>query len=240
MEKISAQLYKLLLYEEGAFFKPHKDSEKAPGMFATLVISLPSAHEGGELLLTHGNETKTISLCSEFAMSWAAWYADVLHEVKPVTSGYRLDLTYNLVRSNWSPEEMSLAYGGHKNRLVTALRQFDTCQAQRSSRFECPDFLIHPLSHQYTQPSLRIDRLKGADLGWIQCLQKAAAELGFALYLANMEKTVVRDDEDYQARKITMGTVIGTVITMTMTMTTYAARAVKSFQATPTLNLWRG
>jgi hypothetical protein len=52
-ENISAQLYKLLLYEKGAFFKPHKDSEKTPGMFGTLVICLSSAHEGGDIVLTH-------------------------------------------------------------------------------------------------------------------------------------------------------------------------------------------
>ncbi|KAK7900797.1 hypothetical protein LTR67_003081 [Exophiala xenobiotica] len=59
-ENISAQLYKLLLYEKGAFFKPHKDSEKTPGMFGTLVICLSSAHEGGDIVLTHNHETMTI------------------------------------------------------------------------------------------------------------------------------------------------------------------------------------
>jgi len=195
VQKLSAQLYKLLLYEEGAFFKPHKDSEKTPGMFGTLVICLSSAHEGGDLVLTHNNETITMSLASEFGMSWAAWYADVLHEVKPVTFGYRLVLTYNLVRQNWSPEEMSLVFGRHKDRLVTALRHYTTCLEAKNSKYECPDYLIHPLSHQYTQVSLRANQLKGADLGQVQCLRKAAAELGFFLYLASMERTVVKDDE---------------------------------------------
>lgn len=34
---VHAELYKLLVYEEGAMFKPHKDTEKAPGMFGTMV-----------------------------------------------------------------------------------------------------------------------------------------------------------------------------------------------------------
>jgi len=37
-QKVSASLYKLLIYEEGDFFLPHKDSEKEKGMFATLLI----------------------------------------------------------------------------------------------------------------------------------------------------------------------------------------------------------
>ncbi|KIV86410.1 hypothetical protein PV11_02022 [Exophiala sideris] len=204
-QNVSAQLYKLLLYEEGAFFKPHKDSEKTPGMFGTLVICLSSAHEGGDLVLTHNKETMTMSLASEFSMSSAAWYSDVLHEVKPVTSGYRLVLTYNLVRQNWSPEEMSLVYGRHKDQLVTALRQYETCLKARRFQYDCPDYLIHPLGHQYTQVSLRADQLKGADLGQTQCLQKAAGELGFALYLANMERTVVRDDGENMARRDNYG-----------------------------------
>ena len=43
---VKANLYKLLLYEEGALFKPHKDTEKEPGMFGTLVICLPSIFDG--------------------------------------------------------------------------------------------------------------------------------------------------------------------------------------------------
>jgi hypothetical protein len=45
-QKVNAQLYKLLVYEKGSFFAPHRDSEKTPGMFATLVVGLPSRHDG--------------------------------------------------------------------------------------------------------------------------------------------------------------------------------------------------
>ncbi|HEY5392491.1 MAG TPA: hypothetical protein VIJ57_10280, partial [Hanamia sp.] len=44
---LSAHLYKMLIYETGDFFLPHKDSEKEKGMFGTLVIGLPSKHTGG-------------------------------------------------------------------------------------------------------------------------------------------------------------------------------------------------
>jgi hypothetical protein len=42
VDPIDAELYKLLVYDEGSFFVPHRDTEKAPGMFATLVLALPS------------------------------------------------------------------------------------------------------------------------------------------------------------------------------------------------------
>ncbi len=44
--EVDAQLYKLLLYEPGSHFKPHRDSPKGgPDMFGTLSIMLPSAYE---------------------------------------------------------------------------------------------------------------------------------------------------------------------------------------------------
>ncbi|KAL8817250.1 MAG: hypothetical protein Q9223_003887, partial [Gallowayella weberi] len=55
---VKANLYKLLLYEEGAFFKPHRDTEKEPGMFATLVVCLPSEFEGGTVITKHCGKTK--------------------------------------------------------------------------------------------------------------------------------------------------------------------------------------
>jgi len=67
-------------------------------MFGSLVVVLPTAHEGGTLILRHGGEewkfeSDTVPPTS---ISYAAFYGDVEHEVAEVTSGYRLTLTYNL------------------------------------------------------------------------------------------------------------------------------------------------
>ncbi|PRW33301.1 2og-fe oxygenase superfamily [Chlorella sorokiniana] len=43
--EVEAQLYRLLLYDQGSFFVKHRDSEKCPGMFGTLTVCLPSQHE---------------------------------------------------------------------------------------------------------------------------------------------------------------------------------------------------
>jgi hypothetical protein len=44
-EPISASLYKLLIYDDGSFFVGHRDTEKEPGMFGTLVLGLPSRRQ---------------------------------------------------------------------------------------------------------------------------------------------------------------------------------------------------
>jgi hypothetical protein len=50
---IEAEFYKLLVYDEGSFFMSHRDTEKVLGMFATLVLVLPSTPTGGELVVRH-------------------------------------------------------------------------------------------------------------------------------------------------------------------------------------------
>ncbi|KAI0169556.1 hypothetical protein GGR52DRAFT_573620 [Hypoxylon sp. FL1284] len=80
---------------KGSFFKPHKDSEKAPGMIGTLVICLPSKHEGGSVHLPHAGKKYDFDTdkTSEFGLTALSWFSDVTHEIKPLVSGYRLVLT---------------------------------------------------------------------------------------------------------------------------------------------------
>jgi hypothetical protein len=67
-------------------------TEKSEGMFATMIIILPSAYTGGQVHVSHSNQKQTFDFSSTSLSSTAvlAWYTDVKHEVKPVTSGYRL------------------------------------------------------------------------------------------------------------------------------------------------------
>ena len=99
-KNIKAEPYKLLLYEKGGHFKPHRDSEKQDGMFATLVLQLPSIFKGNHFIINHGDKTKMIELDqdkSKYEMLYVAHYADCEHEVLPLESGYRLALVYNLI-----------------------------------------------------------------------------------------------------------------------------------------------
>jgi predicted 2-oxoglutarate/Fe(II)-dependent dioxygenase YbiX len=99
---IAFEPYKLLVYEAGSFFASHRDTEKIPNMFATFVVHLPSAHEGGELIISHAGQSQRYSFAdsSLFAPRFVAFYADCYHEVKPITAGYRLCLVYNLTITN--------------------------------------------------------------------------------------------------------------------------------------------
>ena len=145
---VNAELYKLLLYEEGAYFKPHQDSEKTPGMFGTLVVCLPSSHQGGELVLRHDGKTVTFdtSVTSSFEVSFAAWYSDVLHEVKPVTSGHRLVLTYNLIQNEEGARPIPESITDHEERIMRALQHLEVSIRDEGQRY--PGYVVQKLEHQ--------------------------------------------------------------------------------------------
>lgn len=98
--EVSAELYKMLVYDEGSFFVAHRDSEKTSGMFGTLVVLLPSLHQGGQLVVRHEGREVVLPLHGQSlqTLSWGAFYADCTHELLPVTKGYRVSLVYNLVK----------------------------------------------------------------------------------------------------------------------------------------------
>lgn len=99
--------YKVNVYDEGGFFKPHVDNPSDHSMIGTLVICLPSPHKGGELLINHDGLQHVFDFSQHSGdtsrIQWAAFYSDCIHEVKPVLEGHRVTITYNIITSQWSP-----------------------------------------------------------------------------------------------------------------------------------------
>lgn len=109
---VMVELYKLIIYGTGGFFKKHRDTEKDDGMFGTVVVQLPSDFTGGSFIVSHGNMVDTYSLGSGkealYGCQFVAHYADCEHEIQPIKSGYRLALVYSLcykdAESSWSAD----------------------------------------------------------------------------------------------------------------------------------------
>lgn len=183
-ELVDAELYKLLIYDEGSFFVDHRDTEKAPGMFATLVLALPSQSSGGELVVRHkGREARLELGCDEPSeIAFAAFYADCVHEVLPVTSGCRATLVYNLARTGKGAAPKPPDYAGEAAAAAALLRRWAD-GADAGSNGE-PMKLIYPLEHAYTSAELGFDALKGADAAVAGALSAAAPQVGCDLHLA--------------------------------------------------------
>jgi len=197
-EPVAADFYKLLAYDTGSFFVDHRDTEKAPGMFATMVLVLPSTHSGGELVIKHlGREVVLDPRPEEPSeIGFAAFYADCVHEVRPVKTGCRLTLVYNLRfvgkrRSLKAPD-----YRAEHGRVVQLLRSWASAEDE-------PDKLILPLEHAYTPAELSFGALKGADAGVASVLVKAAAEADCDLHLAlvSIEESGSAEHTGYYGRR---------------------------------------
>ena len=192
-EPIDAEFYKLLIYDPGSFFVGHRDTEKAPGMFATLVIVLPSLSTGGELLVRHaGREIRLELRCDDPSeAAFAAFYADCVHEVLPVTDGCRLTLVYNLLRRGRGRAPEPPSYDAETARLTALLRTWGDGKTVPTgaapSDGDTPEKLVYPLEHAYTQAELGFAALKGADAAVAGVLAAAAPQADCELHLALLE-----------------------------------------------------
>jgi len=178
-EPVAADFYKFLIYDEGAFFVDHRDTEKTPGMFATLTIVLPSVHAGGELVIRHLGREILYDLRPDepSEIGFAAFYADCVHEIRPVTAGYRPVLVYNLRFLGKQQPPKPPDHRTECDRIADRLRLWadDTDE---------PDKLILPLEHAYTPAELSFATLKGRDAGVASVLVDAAARADCDLHLA--------------------------------------------------------
>ncbi|KAK0718024.1 hypothetical protein B0T26DRAFT_830139 [Lasiosphaeria miniovina] len=184
---ITAQLYKMLIYEEGAMFKAHTDTEKVPGMFGTLVICLPSEHQGGDLVLKHRDVTK-IFKTSEAQPSMACWYSDVSHEVLPVTSGRRWVLTYNLAISHPLHSRPCAALNAPRHDKVRRALAAWLGLRSREGDGAHSGYLYYLLDHTYTEANISLNALKGADRSRMQCLNDVCSDHNATLLLGVLEK----------------------------------------------------
>ncbi len=172
------EIYKLLLYQAGDFFIPHRDTEKMDNMFATLVVVLPSKHQGGELIINHDGQTRKFDFGGETSahtISYAAFYADCEHEVKPVTEGYRLCLIYNLALEKTQQQPVAPQNDGVVDNVTQVLKRWE--------EKDQTDKLVVVLDHHYSQAGLSFQNLKNLDKAQANILVQAAQQANCHAYL---------------------------------------------------------
>lgn len=164
-------------------------------MFGTLIICLPSAHQGGGLVLRHAGETKIFPTSatpvrpSQCRPTMACWYLDVHHEVRPVMSGYRWVLTYNLA----IPPNLDLPSAASLGPVCESRRQLIRWLRPRDARRR-PGKMYYRLSHDYTEYGIGYRAVKGVDRIRVDVLKEAAAGLGAQIFLAVFEMNGARGD----------------------------------------------
>jgi hypothetical protein len=158
---------------------PHRDGEKLGRMVATLVIVLPSVHEGGKLVVRHEGQEVELDLSgkeTQFHTQFAAFYADCEHEVLPLRSGYRLCLVYNLTLAKSKASIVAPRSREHVEQIAAMLEEW--------SQSGDSDKLAVLLSHRYTRDGLSWDALKGVDRAQAKILAAAAEQAECRAHLA--------------------------------------------------------
>ncbi|KAL1736100.1 hypothetical protein EV714DRAFT_266946 [Schizophyllum commune] len=181
------ELYKLLLYETDSHFLPHVDTEKVDTMFATIIVVLPSPFTGGAAHLSHGSlsEVYDCAPTSDLKTTVLSWYTDVTHSIKPITSGYRLALAYNVYHTT-NTLRPSLP---DTHTAVEALRHVLLSWKQTTNP-DAPRKIIYLLDHKYSQANMKGCALKGLDAHKLAILQLLAKQHDFRLGLASLETSL--------------------------------------------------
>ena len=201
---IEAKLYKLLVFKPGGHFKKHKDTEKEKNMFGTLIIQLPSDHEGGELVIYNKDSTKSIhdfgnKTCkSPYSVHFAAHFADFEHEILKIKSGYRLTLVYSLCWPNGNNQFNNKNEDSNDELMITCLEYLNEKDYK----------LAFLLDHEYTDSSLsqnEIKALKGIDHDRYNFLKlannKLSSEKQLSFYIVNASLVV----DSYDASEVKNG-----------------------------------
>jgi hypothetical protein len=185
----------LLVYEPGQFFRIHQDSEKSDDMIGTLSVVLPSAYSGGAEVIEHRGEKLTFRRTAQSgkALTFIAFYADCQHEIRPIKSGYRVVLVYNLlVRPATKDVAEPIDSSAIDDLAATVTHHFDTAvQKYHWQEPAKPEKLVYLLDHDYTQSGIGWHRLKRADIRRVAGLRAAAMRLDceILLGLVDIEET---------------------------------------------------
>ncbi|KAL1736103.1 hypothetical protein EV714DRAFT_198757 [Schizophyllum commune] len=197
--KPRCKLRELLRCEPGSVLLPTCPTDALDGLFATIIILLPSPFTGGALNLTHGLLSKSYDLA---ASSWhttaLAWYAEVQPSLTPVASGYAFALSYNVFHAADAPRPVL----PDNQTSIENLRRILLSWKQANSP-AVPRKLVYLLDETYPGDGLQGGVLWGLDKQKVFALRALATQHGFCLGLANADVWLVgeADDEGPPRRK---------------------------------------
>lgn len=189
-DQLKAELYKLLIYQTGGFFIPHRDTEKSDGMIATLTVSLPVEGTGGELVVRHKNRDLNIEMNVDdpSELAYAAFYADCEHEVKKVRSGHRIALVFNLLIEPKGNEKL-LTAPDYTNEIDAISKELQTwCKNENAT-----NKLIWILDHEYSEAGLSFGALKNGDRAVAGALALASEQADCELFASIVHISEVFD-----------------------------------------------
>lgn len=167
--------------------------EQVDGTFATIIIILPSDFTGGNIRLSYGGLSPDINCIPESVLSTTvlSWYRGVTHEMAPITSGYKLALSYKLIHT----VQDTLRPAPHDTtELVNQLRRILLSWTAAPDKH--PMMIVSLLDSACPSKGLQGSVLNRNDAKKAAILQSLAQQHGFCLGLVDLKCRQIGYAED--------------------------------------------
>lgn len=209
---IIAEPYSLNVYQKGGKFLKHKDTPRGDDMFGTLVLCLPSWFTGGTMEVSLGDEKQTYFEYKQYGYSsspetprdpceirWAAFFADVDHEILTVEEGIRITVAYLLRRKDSASAKSIIPRALEGNEQAKMIKDAFEVGLRDKRFFPEGGKVGLPCLHLYTNEEVfgpnddsskaltkaQLNRLKGQDLMVANACASAGLSLRLQPYLLN-------------------------------------------------------
>lgn len=190
--RIEATLLDVLVYPPGGRFLRHKDTPRVAHQLGTLLVEVPVAHRGGDLVLVEGDDEHRVAWGTPGSgPRWVAFYGDVDHTVEAVESGTRVTLAYVLTASERPRTDPTLA--AHLDAIADAAIALleDTSQA-------LPDALLVPCERLAIAPDDRTEPLTREMLrGHDAAIARTFERCGFGVRVAELVVASESNDDSF-------------------------------------------
>lgn len=215
---ISIEKYKINMYEQGGFFKPHKDTPRSHEFVGTIIICLQNEFSGGNLHFKHQDTELEINLenKSSHTHQWVMFFGDITHWIDEVKSGVRMTLTYNVYLKSKKSE---LSYECFE-KLFTKFIEENINEYKTTLNFDNDDdddnddnsewgseydnnmerWLAIPSQHLYikkknTNNNIKIKDLKGIDMKIFEIFNHMGYKVKIGYYFSTSENLYPKNSE---------------------------------------------
>ncbi|KFY11473.1 hypothetical protein V492_04441 [Pseudogymnoascus sp. VKM F-4246] len=195
--------FNMTLFGPGDMLERHLEPNRGSGVFGTLAICLPSKHEGGDLIVTHGDQVKVLSTAarSAFEFQHLFWYTDMLCELTEVTSGHRLVLQYDLIDLDSRDKVVvPISLESKKDDVESALMFWKNNYSEQST--PSAKFLAYTLDNMYDEQSLSHTVLEGDDAQRVNVLTGLCKKCRLHPFLAKLELRVGRENHEGPTKEL--------------------------------------
>ncbi|KAJ4266457.1 hypothetical protein NW762_004441 [Fusarium torreyae] len=178
------RLQNLTLQGPGPIVQQNKGSDQNHNTIGTLLICLPSEHQGGNIHLSLGDRVLSFNTAtsSVLDLSVIGWFSDSNCQVKELASGYRLTITYSLYQT--TPLRPAAGSNSVRGGRVAELLRLWPPQYSK---------ILYKLDDKQEVGPLSLRELTDRDLAVGQILNDVCPEVGLYMLFAEVTHEVLDD-----------------------------------------------